>query len=653
MEPSKNSKTEEINFPLTQSFQGNKLQEDKYDKYKELIKDLDSKLTEFIDQQKLPDNLQLDKKNLDPQNLQELLNVLSTELLGEYVHIRNLSSEQLIKILMNYGCLYGRTIDESLQIRLADKCLFQDLPPKFEVPDKAIVDIEKPHIIAKEFNSLKEIELARNGLGAVEFIQGIPIIFNASEDATNKESMASNKNANTKLVYGGYYHPKGTLVLRSIFQELSEDAKNFFKNDENLTIDKVKEFFEVFGTLVPTEIVVGGELMRKEEVKQEAQSSNEVREKDRKGKILGLVQTWLLSIGLSAQKKEESRASSDHIEQQLHFEANGGDEKYITDATKWINSLNNTDTWRVIRVQGWRYTYEYLQPKLAEQIKNIIMQARQEELNKLKQEPLNIFNYPLSPNIILKNRAPYALCAFQNYLFVFFPHAMQILQLPNFEKSVKVPAPWKYVKSVTTLKNFIYASTSEGIFKINPQTSEVTLIRLENREIQMCLLLSHGNYLYAFLDKVFKINPETGNLEIFTPSNWDTASCGIVIKDFAYVVLGWSGNLWRLDLEDKSEKKISRSWGNSQAMISCLENDEHVLIYHKKLYKLDVNNGDYQQVEDNQYPNMLCATTTGTEMYVATKLDPYEKSQEKILFYKVKPNGARERLDVEWSPLSS
>jgi len=650
MEESNSSLLDKNSSPLRTSSKEKKLQEDKYDEYKDLIQDLYSKLTEFVDQHKLPDNLQLDTKKLDPENLQGFLNVLSTELLGEYIHIRNLSSKQLLQILMNYGCLYGRSIDENLQIKLADKCLFQDLPFDFEVPAKAIVDIEKPDIVAKEFNSLKQIELDKNGIGAVEFTQGIPIILNGSEDSTKKDQMASVENLSTKLLYGGYYHPKGTLILRSIFQELSEEAKNFFKEDENLTLDRIKEFFKIFGTLVPTEIVVGGELMRKEEIKQDTQVSDQIKEKNNKAKLVGLVQTWLLSIGMSVQKKEESKNSSDQVEQQLHFEANGGDEKYITDATKWINSLNNPDTWKVIRVQGWRYSYEYLQPKIIEKIKNIIAQARQEEISKFKQEAFNIFNYPLSSNILLETRAPYALCAIQNYLFAFFPHAMHILQLPNLDKSVKIPVPWKHVKSVTVIKDFIYASTSEGIFRINPYTSETTLVTLKDREIQMCLILSYGNYLYAFLDKVLKIDPETGIWEVFTSSNWDTACCGVVKKGVAYIVLNWSGNLWRLGLEDKSEKKIARSWGNSQAMISDPESENHVLVYNKSLYRVDINNGSYQQVEDSKYPNLICATMTGSEMYVATKADPYEKSTEKIVFYKVKPNGARDRINIEWSP---
>jgi len=625
-------------------------QVDPKDEFKDQINDLYKKVTSFVDNQNLPENLKVATQKLDPQNLAKVLNILNSELLGDYVHIRKLDSKQLTKIIMNYGCLYGRCIDENFKIRLSDQCLFQDLPENYEIPAKAILAMEKPDIIAQEFSNLKQIELNKNGIFAIEFTQGIPIIFNSSEEYKSTTVSALNQSSNSKIVFGGYYHPKGSIILREIMKELSNDAKNFFQENEVVTLEKAQEFFKVFGVMVPTEVVIGGELSRSEEIKQDTKQSGETKEKGGKLKLLGLVQTWLFSIGYANQSKKDIKETTDKINQQLRFEANGGDEKYITDATKWINSLNNPETWKVIRVNAWKYTYEYLHPNIADQFRKL-MQAQikpDPAINNLEQ-PQSLLR-KIGSNIKLSNHAPYSLCVYNNSLYAFFSHAVHILSLPNLQDGFKAPVPWKYLKSTTILKGFIYASTCEGIMKIDPETLKITPVKIQDKEIPMCLILAYNDHLYAFLDKVVKINPETGESEVITSSgSWASATCGFVQDHVAYIVLSGYGNIWSLDLENKTERKIAGSWGYAQAMFANPNNVDEAFIYLKQLYKLDLKNGKYEIIEDHKYPELLCGAIESGMMYIATKPDPQGKTLEKICLYQVKSNGSREPLSVEWS----
>jgi len=637
------------NSPFPEVFVLTKQFGDNYDQYKDQIKDLYQKLSAFVDGQNLPENLKLTAQQLDPKDLGKFLNILNTELLGEYVHIRKLDSKQLLRIIMNYGSLYGRYIDENFKIRLSDQCFFKDLPPNYEIPARAIVVMEKPDIIAQEFSNLKQIELNKNGIAAVKFTQGIPIILNASEEYKSTTVSASSENVTSKIVYGGYYHPKGSILLREIFKELSPEAQNFFDENETLTIERIQEFFKAFGMIVPTEVVIGGELTRSEDIKQETKKSGESQEKGGKLKLLGLVQTWLLTIGYAGQTKKDTRTFDDKLSQQLRFEANGGDEKYITDATKWINSLNNPETWKVIRVNGWKYTYEYLPPRIVDQFRNISeSEVKFKQMSKELEASPNFLISKLSPNISLSNKAPYSLCAYNNNLFAFFPHAIHVIPLPDLQNSFKVPVPWKYVKSTVVLKDFIYASTCEGLMKINPQTLKITPVEVRNRDITMCLILESEGFLYAFLDKVLAINPETGEFETVTSSSsWGTATCGFIKEKCAYIVSGY-GNLWSLDLESKAEKKIAGSWGSAQAMFENPKNNDEALIYAKQFYSINIKNGKYEKIEDHKYPELLCATMASETMYVATKPDPQGKLFEKVSLYQVKINGFREPLSVEW-----
>jgi len=300
-------------------------------------------------------------------------------------------------------------------------------------------------------------------------------------------------------------------------------------------------------------------------------------------------------------------------------------------------------------------TYEFLPEHIRKQFETLLKETK--EIERKKKVESKLFNYKFSSNINLKNLVPSCMLVFDNKLFVFFSSAMHIFQLSDLKINVKVPAPFRQIKSATSLKGFIYVSTLEGIMKINPETLEVSEVRVKQKTISRCLILSHGDHLYAFLNSIYRINPNDGKCEKFSKprnwmnfkSTWENASSGIVKDNCIYAVV--SGNIWQFNLESKEEKKIYSPWtSDTTAMVACDDESNRIYFFQKHLYYLDKEE-DYKQAhklnKDDEYPQYVCATSTKNKIYAVTK----NASNKTVFLYEVELNGSRDSKYAEWSQL--
>ena len=591
-----------------------------------------------------------------PSSHREALRKKSSKETKEINNITNVNQAFLVRILRNDGFQYGRYINEDMEIKLAEKSLFEDLPENFEFPEGSRVTIEQTGSRCKELERKTKIEFEKHDIIDVKFSLGLPLIVKAENEIGTKRIKKTQKTTSRKIIYQDHFYPKGTILLRVINRKLSPKVHEFFKRkDKNLTIEHVKEFFDTFGVFVNTEVIIGGKLVIWNETEQNTSVSQESRQRDVKLNFgpENLLKTLLSKLWIQGQGKEESKVSLDETNKQFHIQITGGDDQCFDSFDKWKSSLNDPENWKVIGYRKWKYTYKFLPEKLKKQFKKFIEEARETERKRLASS--EAFSSKLSRNINLRNCAPHSLAVFDDKLFVFFSSAMQILEIPQLQKSVNVPAPWRELRSAAVLGEFIYASTSEGIYKINPETFEVTRVKIHDREIPMCFILAYNKCLYAFSDSIIRIDPEEMNCsEFLTSGSWSSVSCGLIKKDFAYVVLNQfpKDKIIELNMKERSQREVYNSYLNDiQAIAQFHPDDKGIYIFQNGFFHLNLKNRKSDPREDKKYEGPICVASTEKYLYVASRNHNTTNLNKRIFLYQVRSNGNREPKKVEWSSL--
>jgi len=561
---------------------------------------------------------------------------------------RDSKSKLLLAALEKDGYQYGRTITDDLGIKIAEKRLFNDYNSS-----KSIKFGHESH--RSNFfkgRSRRIIEFHKHGLLNVGLVLNFPLlgaIGSTGEAGVSyfmEKEESSRETSLKQLIAKNDFRPMYTIRLSELNLELSKDAKNFFQKNEIITIKRIREFFREFGVFVNNKLWIGGASVYWNVFTQESKrNTNSSKHGESATVDLGPLANVLGKFRASFEQNKRNTNISNESLNECYVQVTGGTEVLLGDSQNWLESINEEKNLRVIFSEEHKYTYEYLDENLKKQF-IIFHTMALEENDRILKEREQIAR-SLGSNINLSNLEPIALCIIKEELFVFFPFAIHVFELPSQDqkelKSIrKVPSEFKKIKSVAVLKEFVYVSTPEGLFELNPKTFKACLA---SKTFQNCLILPYQNYLYAFLNKVVQFDTVTGETKTITnSSDWDKTSHGIVKDKHAYVAWGGLQSIWKINLDSSYDQtKIYSYFSKKKIHGVCFFSQPNPYFVEDELcflegepYKRQITRREYT------YKDCLCTASNGKLLYVVLK----EKDPSlKPTLYQVMADGSRNKLE--------
>jgi len=554
--------------------------------------------------------------------------------------------EQIIKS----ECLKGRSAPDTGRITRAEKPLFEE---NFKIPSFAITNLESTTIYYKRFNSMEEMELEKYGKTGAYCSCPIPeTCITVSGEIGTKNYNETQTTRSSQIDSLVIYIPKATILFQAIQKRLSKEAKTFFLTKQ-VTLRTVIDFFNKFGLFIPTEVTIGGKAI----VYRKIAASSDVMGNEREispgiGVDFDLFEKKL-NVGLGTRGSwETERRNTTEIELvDLDYKLDGGIANLLSDPLKWIASLDNPANWRVIQFRHLKYTYEYLDKGTKDKF-----ETQFQRLRHLRTKPRShqLLIYSFSSCIRLKGFPDFLLVFDDKKLFIFFNRALQVLLLDDLKTNIKVPLPWEKLRSATTFDGLIYASTSEGLMSLNPDTFEVKTV-IEIKNFPMCLILANDHHLYAFNNEVQQVKPTTGSVVHFPnmkaiPNEWRNAWCGFS-NNKCFCILLDNRRICELDYV-RNSLQINKKWrSNLEAIAHCKKFPNDTFLFQQDISRVNKADSTPIKICEGEPHDDVRVATSKDKLYVATQRKKNHQTCSYPDLAVIDFDGNRTHLSLEWTQL--
>ena len=165
---------------------------------------------------------------------------------------------------------------------------------------------------------------------------------------------------------------KDDIVLSGDFLEAVDEALSFYPQRMKACYNKLKNVFNMYGHVWPTEILLGGQLQvtQTKEVTGNFDSGSE--ENSLKIAIAGKVKMVSGSAGVSLSSAQATNTKSVDELQNKNFTAYGGNTLLAQDSSSWIPSLGSYKSWSVIEMSKIIPAYKLLDKNRASKIDEIL-----------------------------------------------------------------------------------------------------------------------------------------------------------------------------------------------------------------------------------------------------------------------------------------
>jgi hypothetical protein len=195
----------------------------------------------------------------------------------------------------------------------------------------------------------------RAGFDKQEASVGIPFA-SASFEREHKERQAAASHKKTLHLFGRWYYPRVKLKLKYCaavserFQTAIRAALDSY--DQTKDINPLLRVFEKYGTAVPNEVVLGGEML----LEHQESYQGTVDEKQVENVISAAVSIKTAkaqgSVGFSFQNAEGGTVTSDQMSKKIEFRVRGGDSTKTSDPQQWPATVKPAKNWEVIGRSG-------------------------------------------------------------------------------------------------------------------------------------------------------------------------------------------------------------------------------------------------------------------------------------------------------------
>jgi len=281
----------------------------------------------------------------------------------ENPQLGDLIEEQIEILLDNCHYLYG------INFAKDDKKLTPGIKKCFSI-DKENQKFFKPHFSGKnKSNQIAHQVVAENSsevinslnFGAslnanLNFLANIVFSCGTEKNKTKKENKKKDYSVKTIEV------EKGIIHLSEIRSVVNTDMKSFFVNQE-MTKEKVKEFYDTYGTYVPTQIKIGGRFLKQNSIKEETVSEDQTRKYNLDVKIPAIV------VNPHFNKDNTRKNTEKNEEKESYIVTLGGDIGLSQTEDEWVKSINKDfRTWEIISVENYIFTYDLLEESFRNQV---------------------------------------------------------------------------------------------------------------------------------------------------------------------------------------------------------------------------------------------------------------------------------------------
>jgi hypothetical protein len=191
----------------------------------------------------------------------------------------------------------------------------------------------------------------RAGFDKQEASVGIPFA-SASFEREHKERRAAASHKKTLHLFGRWYYPRVRLKLKYCataserFKTAVRTALDSYDRTKNINL--LLNVFEQYGTAIPSEVILGGEML----LEHQENYQGEVNEKQVENVISAAVsiktQKASGSVGFSFQNAEGSTVTSDQMSKTIDFSVRGGDSTKTSDPQSWPATVKPAKNWEVI-----------------------------------------------------------------------------------------------------------------------------------------------------------------------------------------------------------------------------------------------------------------------------------------------------------------
>jgi hypothetical protein len=214
----------------------------------------------------------------------------------------------------------------------------------------------------------------RAGFDKQEASAGFPFVA-ASFEREHKERQASASHKKRLHLFGRWYYPRVRLKLKYC-ATASERFKTAIRTaldsyDKTKNVSSLLDVFQRYGTAVPSEVVLGGEML----LEHEENYQGEVNEKQVENVISAAVsiktQKGQGSVGFSFQNAEGSTVTSDQMSKNLTFRVRGGDATKTSDPQSWPATVKPAKNWEVIGREKLRSIVEWLPVDLRDRLMTV------------------------------------------------------------------------------------------------------------------------------------------------------------------------------------------------------------------------------------------------------------------------------------------
>ncbi|CAG8524682.1 2098_t:CDS:1 [Ambispora gerdemannii] len=162
------------------------------------------------------------------------------------------------------------------------------------------------------------------------------------------------------------------------------------------------------------------------------------------------------------------------------------------------------------------------------------------------------------------------------------------------------------------LNDFLYAVDKSGTFSkirlkdwfIEPLEEFFT----EAKKIKA--LVAHKDYLIVFSDKIWEVYPDGRSCEMDN-EDWSTTKSVAILDNYAYV-LKTSGEIFKLNLDDYTHKRLSYDFGVANTLVAY---KDYIYVFGDNLYEMNPANGKHWIGQEDDWSNTLAAVSTSTNFY--------------------------------------
>ncbi|CAG8581001.1 11176_t:CDS:1 [Ambispora leptoticha] len=166
--------------------------------------------------------------------------------------------------------------------------------------------------------------------------------------------------------------------------------------------------------------------------------------------------------------------------------------------------------------------------------------------------------------------------------------------------------------AAATLGQHLYAVKKSGAFaKIRLEDWFIeALDEFFTETKQINALVAYKDYLIIFADKIWELYPD-GRSTVVDEEDWSTTKSAVIHNGYAYV-LKTSGEIYKLNLEDYTHKKLSDDFGVANTLVAF---KDYIYVFGDNLYEMNPLNGKHWIGQEDDWSKTITAVATSTNFY--------------------------------------